>query len=85
MEIKSEDICIIPGYRLTEYKIFVGEEIVKTYFNIRDDQGKIHGRNFEDIEWPLNLLLSIDSKMKTSFKLDKTTHKIKLRVNSSGQ
>lgn len=83
MEIKSKDICIIPGYRLTEYQVFDGKNIVKTYFNIRDDQGRVHGGNFEDIEWPLNLLLSIDSKMTTQFKLDKTTHKVTLQVNSS--
>ena len=83
MEIKSKDICKIPGYRLTEYQVFDGEDIVKTYFNIRDDQGRVHGGNFEDIDWPLNLLLSIDSKMTTRFKLDKMTNKVALQVNTS--
>jgi hypothetical protein len=82
LEIKSEDICIIPGYRLTEYKVFNGEDIVETYFNIRDEQGHVHGRNFDEIEWPLNLLLCVDSKMTTFFRLDKTTQKIALYVNS---
>jgi len=78
MEVKSEDICIIPGYRLTEYNVFDGEDIVKTYFNIRDDQGQVHGRNFDEIKWPLNLLLSIETEMTTNFQLDKTTHNIEL-------
>ena len=61
MEVKSEDICIVLGYRLTEYKIYDGEGIVTAFFNIRDDQGEVHGRNFDDIEEPLNLLLNIEN------------------------
>ncbi len=83
METKSEDLCVIPGYRLTEYNVFDGEDIVKTYFNIRDDQGQVHGRNFDEIEWPLNLLLSIDCNMATKFKFDQTTQNIALNITSS--
>ncbi len=57
MEVKSEDICIILGSRLTEYKIYDGEGIVYTYFNIRDEQGTVHGRNYGDIETPLDIII----------------------------
>jgi len=61
MEVKSQDICIILGYRLTEYKIHDGEDIVTTYFNIRDDRDVVHGPDYDDIAEPLNLLLSIEN------------------------
>ena len=83
METKSEDICVIPGYRLTENKVYYETGIVETYFNIRDEQGRIHGRNFDEIEWPLNLLLCINNNMESRFQLDKTTYKVELQMEST--
>jgi len=74
MEVKSETICIILGYRLTEHQVIDGEDIVNTYFNIRDDLGKVYGRNFDDVEELLTLLFDIESNVKHHIQFDKTTH-----------
>ncbi len=78
MELKSKDICIILGYFITEYQVFDGKDIVESYFNIRDDLGKVYGRNFNDIQEPLNLLLSIEDQLVQQIHLNETSHNIKL-------
>ena len=45
------------GFRLTEYKVFSGNDIVDTYYNIRDEQGTALGRDYCDIETPLDIIL----------------------------
>jgi len=59
MDVKATDVCIVHGYRLTKYQIFDGNEIMDTYFNIRDDQGVVHGSNYDDVEEPLEILLNM--------------------------
>ena len=59
MDVKATDLCIVMGFRLTEYQIFDGSEIVDTYFNIRDEQGVVHGSNYDDVEEPLKILLNM--------------------------
>ena len=78
MELKSKDICIILGYFITEYQVFDGKDIVNTYFNIRDNLGKVYGRDFNNIEEPLKLLLSLEDQLVQQIHLDETTHNIKL-------
>ncbi len=63
MDIITEVICVIPGFKLTECKTMVNNKVVKTHFNITDEAGKIKAQNFDDIESPLHLLICIDLKM----------------------
>lgn len=59
MDVKATDLCIVHGYRLTEYQVFNGSDYVYTYFNIRDEQGVVHGSNYDDVEEPLEILLNM--------------------------
>jgi len=59
MDIKATDVCKVHGFRLTGYKVFNGDDIVNTYFNIRDEQGTVHGRKYDDVETPLKIMLSM--------------------------
>ncbi len=52
-------VCKVHGFRLTEYKVLNGDDIVDTYFSIRDEQGTVHGRNYNDIEEPLKIMLNM--------------------------
>ena len=61
MEVKAIDLCTVQGFRLTEYQIFDGNTVVSTSFNIRDDQGMVHGNNYVDVDEPLEMLLSINT------------------------
>ena len=57
MDVVEEDLCIVKGFRLTEYQVFDGDDIVDTYYNIRDEQGTAHGRDYGNIETPLDIIL----------------------------
>ena len=59
MDVKAIDVCIVNGFRLTEYQVFNDDDIVKTYFNIRDEQGLVFGHNYNDVETPLNIMLGM--------------------------
>ena len=60
MDVRVEDVCIVTGYRLTEYQVFDDNELVHTYFSIRNDKGAVLGSNYDDIEKPLDIILSIE-------------------------
>ncbi len=60
MDVRVEDVCVVTGYRLTEYQVFDDNELVNTYFSIRNDKGAILGSNYDDIEKPLDIILSIE-------------------------
>ena len=60
MDIRVEDVCVVTGYRLTEYQVFDDSELVNTYFSIRNDKGAVLGSNYDDIEKPLDIILSIE-------------------------
>ena len=60
MDVRVEDVCIVTGYRLTEYQVFDDNELVNTYFSIRNDKGAVLGSNYDDIEKPLDIILSIE-------------------------
>jgi len=59
MDVRAEDVCIVSGYRLTEYQVFADNELVQTYFSIRNDKGAVLGFNYDDIEIPLDIILSM--------------------------
>jgi hypothetical protein len=60
MDVRVEDVCVVTGYRLTEYQVFDDNELVNTYFSIRNDKGAVLGSNYDDIEKPLDIILSIE-------------------------
>ena len=59
MEVIERDLCAANGYRLTEFQIIEGSEIIDTFFCIRDKQGVRHGRNYDEVEEPLGILLNM--------------------------
>jgi len=59
MDVVEVDLCIVNGFRLTEYKVYEGGDIVDTYYNIRDEQGTAHGRDYGNIETPLDIIISM--------------------------
>lgn len=77
MGVKSTDICIILGYRITEHVVFIGDETIDKYFNIMDNMGNVHGRNFSTINEPLDLLFSMEKKLTEFLKLDEKAHEEK--------
>ncbi len=70
MDVRDIDVCIVQGFRLTDYQVFVDNKIVESYFNIRDEQGVILGNNYDDVDTPLKILLSIWYELDNSFILD---------------
>ncbi len=48
MDVRVEDVCVVTGYRLTEYQVFDDNELVNTYFSIRNNEGAVLGSNFDD-------------------------------------
>jgi len=59
MDVIEIDFCIVHGYRLTEYQVFNGNDYVFSYFNIRDNQGVAHGRDYNNIKEPLEIMLNM--------------------------
>ena len=59
MDVITRDVCIVNGFRLTEYQITNGKEIIDTFFNIRDAQGVRQGRNYDDVDEPLKIMLNM--------------------------
>jgi hypothetical protein len=70
MDVRTEDICIVKGFRLTEYQVYSGDNIAYTYFNIRNDKGAILGRNYDDIEIPLDIITSMMANKDASLNSD---------------
>jgi len=46
MDVIARDVCVAHGFRLTEFQITNGKEIIDTFFCIRDKQGVRQGRNY---------------------------------------
>ena len=59
MDVIARNVCIVNGFRLTEYQMTNGSEIIDTFFNIRDAQGVRQGRNYDDVDEPLDIILRI--------------------------
>ncbi|MCH8262619.1 MAG: hypothetical protein IIA77_06175 [Proteobacteria bacterium] len=74
MDVIEMDLCIVNRFRLTKYKVFNGDDIVDTYFSIRDEQGTVLGRNYDDVEEPLKMMLNMCTICLTSYK-QKPRHK----------
>ncbi len=59
MDMKTVDLCVVQEYRLTEYRVFKDGNIVDTYFNIRDGNNVVQGRDYGDIKIPLDIMLNM--------------------------
>ena len=59
MNVITENIRIVRGFRLTEYKVYNGDDLVDTYFNIRNDKGTVLGCDYDDVETPLDIIMSM--------------------------
>ena len=59
MDVKARDVCVVNEYRLTEYQITNGKEIIDTFFCIRDKQGVRQGCNYDDVDEPMDIILSM--------------------------
>ena len=64
MDVRAVDLCVVRKFRLTENQVFNGSDYVYTYFNIRDDQGVVYGHNYDEVEKPLDIMLSLDNNEK---------------------
>ena len=59
MDVIARDVCIVNEFRLTEYQITNGKEIIDTFFCIRDKQGVRQGCNYDDVDEPMDIILSM--------------------------
>ena len=58
MDVIATDVCVAYGFRLTELHIMNGNEIIDTFFCIRDKQGNRHGQTYDKVDEPLEILLN---------------------------
>ncbi len=70
MSVRTVDVCSVKGFRLTKYQEYKGDDIVYTYFNIRNDKGAVLGRNYDDIEIPLDIITSMMADKDASLNSD---------------
>ncbi len=70
MSVRTVDVCSVKGFRLTKYQEYKGDDIVYTYFNIRNDKGAVLGRNYDDIEIPLDIITSMIADKDASLNSD---------------
>jgi len=59
MDVIATDICVAHGFRLTEFQLINGNEIIEPFFCIRDKQGVRQGPNYDEVEEPLKILLNM--------------------------
>ena len=65
MDVIATDVCVAYGFSLTEFQIMNGNEIIDTFFCIRDKQGNRHGQNHDTIDEPLEILLNMSTTKET--------------------
>ena len=61
MDVIARELCKYHGYRLTEFQLINGNEIIDTFFCIRDEHGNRHGENYDEVEEPLEILLNMST------------------------
>ncbi len=71
MEVRTEDICIILEFRVTKFQTIDNGQVINTHFNIRDRDGEVHGRDFDNVDEPVDLLLCIDNTISNIYPLNK--------------
>jgi len=65
MDVIAMDVCAAHGFRLTEFQITNGNEVIDTFFCIRDEHGNRHGQNYDTVEEPLKILLNMSTTKET--------------------
>ena len=65
MDVIAKDVCVAHGFRLTEFQITNGNEIIDTFFCIRDEHGNRHGQNYDTVNEPLEILLNMSTTKET--------------------
>ena len=60
MEIVTEDICKILHYTITERRMIDNGKAIDTYYFIKNENGDIFSQNYNDIEDPFEILLSME-------------------------
>lgn len=65
MDIIAKDVCVSHGFRLTEFQLINVNEIIDTFFCIRDKQGVRQGSNYNEVEEPLKILLNMSITKET--------------------
>ena len=65
MDIIAKDVCVSHGFRLTEFQLINGNEVIDTFFCIRDEHGNRHGQNYDTVEEPLKILLNMSITKET--------------------
>jgi len=61
MDVIAREVCVFHGFRLTEFQIMNGKEIIDTFFCIRDEHGNRHGQNYDTVDEPLEILLNMST------------------------
>ena len=59
MDVIANVVCVAHGFRLTEFQILNGNEIIDTFFCIRDKHGNRYGQNYDTVDEPLEILLNM--------------------------
>jgi len=60
MDVKKRDVCMIAGFCIQEYQIIESGEVIDTFFKIKDGEGEIHSKNFDNMLEPYALLLELE-------------------------
>ena len=65
MDVIAKEVCVAHGFTLTEFQLINGNEIIDTFFCIRDEQGNRHGNNYDEVEEPLEILRNMSTTKET--------------------
>ena len=60
MDVLTEDVCKILHYTITECRITDNGEVIDTWYYIKNETGEVFSQNYNDIEDPFDILLSME-------------------------
>ncbi len=61
MDVIATDVFAAHGFKLTEFQFVNGNEIIDTFFCLRDEHGNRHGQNYDTDEEPLEILVNMST------------------------
>lgn len=65
LKVKKQEITIINGFCVTQFRVFVGDSHISTYYKISDTHGMIYYETcYDTLIEPVNFLLSFCGEMK---------------------
>ena len=65
MDVITTDVFAAHGFRLTKFQFINGNEIIDTFFCLRDEHGHRHGQNYDTVDEPLEILLNMSTTKET--------------------